>query len=152
MYSNNTIMFQCCHFYYKRITMKCVDLFCVNIYICVCVHIYSIYFYIKYKCQLFCSVLVCIMLWYIMFNMFFLYSFYIWTIFQVTFNKCVCYIIKCKCFTHDLSPGDPTVFGNLPTDDTVLQAMKKAIDSNKYNGYAPSVGKICLHCIVNVFI
>lgn len=41
-----------------------------------------------------------------------------------------------------LSPGDPTVFGNLPTDDTVLQAMKEAIDSNKYNGYAPSVGKI----------
>ncbi|XP_056621685.1 tyrosine aminotransferase [Triplophysa dalaica] len=39
-----------------------------------------------------------------------------------------------------LSIGDPTVFGNLPTDDTVLQAMKKAIDSNKYNGYAPSVG------------
>lgn len=40
------------------------------------------------------------------------------------------------------SPGDPTVFGNLPTDDTVLQAMKDAIDSHKYNGYAPSVGKI----------
>ncbi|XP_057204633.1 tyrosine aminotransferase [Triplophysa rosa] len=39
-----------------------------------------------------------------------------------------------------LSIGDPTVFGNLPTDDTVLQAMKEAIDSYKYNGYAPSVG------------
>ncbi|KAK7151909.1 hypothetical protein R3I94_008293 [Phoxinus phoxinus] len=39
-----------------------------------------------------------------------------------------------------LSIGDPTVFGNLPTDDTVLQAMKKAIDSHKFNGYAPSVG------------
>jgi len=34
------------------------------------------------------------------------------------------------------------VFGNLPTDDTVLQAMKEAIDSHKFNGYAPSVGKI----------
>ncbi|XP_026143056.1 tyrosine aminotransferase-like [Carassius auratus] len=39
-----------------------------------------------------------------------------------------------------LSIGDPTVFGNLPTDDTVLQAVKEAIDSHKYNGYAPSVG------------
>ncbi|XP_023682846.1 tyrosine aminotransferase [Paramormyrops kingsleyae] len=39
-----------------------------------------------------------------------------------------------------LSIGDPTVFGNLPTDDKVLQAMKDAIDSHKYNGYAPSVG------------
>ncbi|XP_051580050.1 tyrosine aminotransferase-like [Myxocyprinus asiaticus] len=39
-----------------------------------------------------------------------------------------------------LSIGDPTVFGNLPTDDSVLQAMKEAINSHKYNGYAPSVG------------
>ncbi|MED6288011.1 hypothetical protein CHARACLAT_022207 [Characodon lateralis] len=39
-----------------------------------------------------------------------------------------------------LSIGDPTVFGNLPTDDAVLQALKDAIDSQKYNGYAPSVG------------
>ncbi|XP_029909761.1 tyrosine aminotransferase [Myripristis murdjan] len=39
-----------------------------------------------------------------------------------------------------LSIGDPTVFGNLPTDDTVLQAMKDAIDSHKYNGYSPSIG------------
>ncbi|XP_017274502.1 tyrosine aminotransferase [Kryptolebias marmoratus] len=39
-----------------------------------------------------------------------------------------------------LSIGDPTVFGNLPTDDAVLQAIKDAIDSQKYNGYAPSVG------------
>ncbi|KAJ7997760.1 hypothetical protein DPEC_G00215470 [Dallia pectoralis] len=39
-----------------------------------------------------------------------------------------------------LSIGDPTVFGNLPTDDKVLQAMKDAIDTHEYNGYAPSVG------------
>ncbi|XP_061628562.1 tyrosine aminotransferase [Phyllopteryx taeniolatus] len=39
-----------------------------------------------------------------------------------------------------LSIGDPTVFGNLPTDDLMLQAMKDAIDSQQYNGYAPSVG------------
>uniref|UniRef100_A0A8C5FZ78 Tyrosine aminotransferase n=1 Tax=Gouania willdenowi TaxID=441366 RepID=A0A8C5FZ78_GOUWI len=39
-----------------------------------------------------------------------------------------------------LSIGDPTVFGNLPTDKSVLQAMKDAIDSQKFNGYAPSVG------------
>uniref|UniRef100_A0A3Q3WNJ9 Tyrosine aminotransferase n=1 Tax=Mola mola TaxID=94237 RepID=A0A3Q3WNJ9_MOLML len=39
-----------------------------------------------------------------------------------------------------LSIGDPTVFGNLPTDDAVLEAMKDAITSQKFNGYAPSVG------------
>ncbi|KAB5574764.1 hypothetical protein PHYPO_G00212800 [Pangasianodon hypophthalmus] len=39
-----------------------------------------------------------------------------------------------------LSIGDPTVFGNLPTDESVLQAVKKAVDSHKYSGYAPSVG------------
>ncbi|XP_036400313.1 tyrosine aminotransferase [Megalops cyprinoides] len=39
-----------------------------------------------------------------------------------------------------LSIGDPTVFGNLPTDERILQAMKDAIDSHRYNGYAPSVG------------
>ncbi|ETE68168.1 Tyrosine aminotransferase [Ophiophagus hannah] len=39
-----------------------------------------------------------------------------------------------------LSIGDPTVFGNLPTDDEVTRAMKEALDSGKYNGYAPSVG------------
>lgn len=39
------------------------------------------------------------------------------------------------------SSGDPTVFGNLPTDDAVVQAMKDALDSQKYNGYAPSVGE-----------
>lgn len=37
--------------------------------------------------------------------------------------------------------GDPTVFGNLPTDAAVLQAMKDAIDSQQYNGYAPSIGE-----------
>ncbi|XP_036604820.1 tyrosine aminotransferase [Trichosurus vulpecula] len=39
-----------------------------------------------------------------------------------------------------LSIGDPTVFGNLPTDSEVTQAMKDALDSGKYNGYAPSIG------------
>ncbi|XP_029009970.1 tyrosine aminotransferase [Betta splendens] len=39
-----------------------------------------------------------------------------------------------------LSIGDPTVFGNLPTDEAVLQAMRDAVDSHKFNGYAPSVG------------
>ncbi|XP_053305188.1 tyrosine aminotransferase [Spea bombifrons] len=39
-----------------------------------------------------------------------------------------------------LSIGDPTVFGNLPTDEHVTRAMKEAIDSHKYNGYAPSIG------------
>ncbi|MBN3315183.1 ATTY aminotransferase, partial [Atractosteus spatula] len=39
-----------------------------------------------------------------------------------------------------LSIGDPTVFGNLPTDDEVLVAMTEAITSQKFNGYAPSIG------------
>ncbi|XP_060693868.1 tyrosine aminotransferase [Hemiscyllium ocellatum] len=39
-----------------------------------------------------------------------------------------------------LSIGDPTVFGNLPTDDKVLQAMKDAVDSGRFNGYASSIG------------
>uniref|UniRef100_A0A8D0GDS9 Tyrosine aminotransferase n=1 Tax=Sphenodon punctatus TaxID=8508 RepID=A0A8D0GDS9_SPHPU len=39
-----------------------------------------------------------------------------------------------------LSIGDPTVFGNLPTADEVTQAMKDALESGNYNGYAPSVG------------
>ncbi|XP_072926651.1 tyrosine aminotransferase [Hemitrygon akajei] len=39
-----------------------------------------------------------------------------------------------------LSIGDPTVFGNLPTNEKILQAMKEAVDSGKFNGYAPSVG------------
>ncbi|XP_043937416.1 tyrosine aminotransferase [Protopterus annectens] len=39
-----------------------------------------------------------------------------------------------------LSIGDPTVFGNLPTHDAVLKAMKDAVDSGKFNGYAPSIG------------
>ncbi|XP_049642366.1 tyrosine aminotransferase [Suncus etruscus] len=42
--------------------------------------------------------------------------------------------------TISLSIGDPTVFGNLPTDPEVTQAMKDALDSSKYNGYAPSIG------------
>ncbi|XP_049660756.1 tyrosine aminotransferase isoform X2 [Accipiter gentilis] len=39
-----------------------------------------------------------------------------------------------------LSLGDPTVFGNLPTNDEVTQAVKEVLDSGRYNGYAPSVG------------
>lgn len=34
------------------------------------------------------------------------------------------------------------MFGNLPTDPEVTQAMKDALDSGKYNGYAPSIGKL----------
>nr|AHM92294.1 tyrosine aminotransferase [Rousettus leschenaultii] len=39
-----------------------------------------------------------------------------------------------------LSLGDPTLFGNLPTDPEIIQALKDALDSGKYNGYAPSIG------------
>ncbi|KAG9475031.1 tyrosine aminotransferase [Eleutherodactylus coqui] len=47
-----------------------------------------------------------------------------------------------------LSIGDPTIFGNLPTDDEVVRAMKDAIDSQKYNGYAPSIGYQCSREVV----
>nr|AHM92281.1 tyrosine aminotransferase [Eonycteris spelaea] len=42
--------------------------------------------------------------------------------------------------TIALSIGDPTLFGNLPTDPEIIQALKDALDSGKYNGYAPSIG------------
>ncbi|XP_016019997.1 tyrosine aminotransferase [Rousettus aegyptiacus] len=42
--------------------------------------------------------------------------------------------------TISLSLGDPTLFGNLPTDPEITQALKDALDSGKYNGYAPSIG------------
>ncbi|XP_077424699.1 tyrosine aminotransferase [Vanacampus margaritifer] len=50
-----------------------------------------------------------------------------------------------------LSLGDPTVFGNLPPDDAVIQAMKDAIDSHQYNGYAPSVGYLKSRQVVASF-
>lgn len=39
-----------------------------------------------------------------------------------------------------LSIGDPTVFGNLPLDKTVEDAVIKSIKCGKYNGYNPSIG------------
>ena len=45
----------------------------------------------------------------------------------------------CSCYTRCL--GDPTVFGNLPTDACVLKALKDAVESARYNGYAPSIGE-----------
>ncbi|XP_057277935.1 tyrosine aminotransferase isoform X2 [Pezoporus wallicus] len=39
-----------------------------------------------------------------------------------------------------LSLGDPTVFGNLPTNNEVTRAVKEVLDSGRCNGYAPSVG------------
>ncbi|KAM6430039.1 tyrosine aminotransferase isoform 2-T2 [Liasis olivaceus] len=50
-----------------------------------------------------------------------------------------------------LSIGDPTVFGNLPTDDEVTRAMKEALDSGKYNGYAPSVGYLSCREVVAAY-
>ena len=36
--------------------------------------------------------------------------------------------------------GDPTVFGNLPPHPAITEALKKAADSGKYNGYGHSKG------------
>lgn len=36
--------------------------------------------------------------------------------------------------------GDPTIFGNLVAADETINAIKRAIESGKYNGYAASTG------------
>lgn len=39
-----------------------------------------------------------------------------------------------------LSIGDPTIFGNLPLDESIEDAVVEAVRSKKRNGYAPSIG------------
>ncbi|XP_011495141.1 PREDICTED: tyrosine aminotransferase [Ceratosolen solmsi marchali] len=39
-----------------------------------------------------------------------------------------------------LSIGDPTTFGNLKPAKVMIEAMKESIESQLYNGYAPSTG------------
>lgn len=39
-----------------------------------------------------------------------------------------------------VSLGDPTVFGNLKSADSVKEALVKAVKLGKADGYAPSVG------------
>lgn len=39
-----------------------------------------------------------------------------------------------------LSIGDPTVFGNLPPPESVIQAVVEKTASGKFNGYGPSTG------------
>lgn len=44
---------------------------------------------------------------------------------------------------HDMPSfitGDPTVFGNLPTAESAMEAVIKATQEQKCNGYAPSIG------------
>ena len=38
--------------------------------------------------------------------------------------------------------GDPTCFGNLPIHKLMKEAVKDAVDSEKFNGYGPAYGKI----------
>ena len=42
----------------------------------------------------------------------------------------------------DLDPGDPTVFGNLEPAKVVVDAVVEAVQASKFNGYAPSTGKM----------
>ena len=37
--------------------------------------------------------------------------------------------------------GDPTVFGNLPPAKAVNEAVRESIQSEKCNGYSPSIGE-----------
>ena len=39
-----------------------------------------------------------------------------------------------------LSIGDPTIFGNLNPSSNSITAITEALQSGKYNGYAPSAG------------
>jgi len=41
-----------------------------------------------------------------------------------------------------LSIGDPTVFKNLNVHPVVVEAVKKALESGEFNGYAPSTGYV----------
>ena len=36
--------------------------------------------------------------------------------------------------------GDPSVFGNLPPHPAVIEGVKRALESGKYNGYGHSSG------------
>ncbi|XP_042294363.1 tyrosine aminotransferase [Sceloporus undulatus] len=71
-----------------------------------------------------------------------------------TFNPIRAIVDSMKVEPHpqkpliSLSIGDPTVFGNLPTDEQVTQAMKDALDSGKCNGYAPSTGYLSCREVV----
>ncbi|XP_003227448.2 tyrosine aminotransferase [Anolis carolinensis] len=71
-----------------------------------------------------------------------------------TFNPIRAIVDSMKVEPHpqkpliSLSIGDPTVFGNLPTDEQVTQAMKTALDSRKYDGYAPSTGYLSSRDVV----
>ena len=52
--------------------------------------------------------------------------------------------------------GDPTVFGNLPPDPAIAQAVKDAIDTGDYNGYGHSSGITTMYvnylsCFLKVF-
>ena len=37
--------------------------------------------------------------------------------------------------------GDPTFFGNLPVHKLMKEAVKDAVDSEKFNGYGPAQGR-----------
>ena len=44
-------------------------------------------------------------------------------------------------YFYAILSGDPAVFGNLPPDPIGGEAIKRAIDEGKYNGYGHSRGK-----------
>ena len=51
-------------------------------------------------------------------------------------------------YFYAILSGDPAVFGNLPPDPIGGEAIKRAIDEGKYNGYGHSRGKYYKqHCL-----
>lgn len=55
------------------------------------------------------------------------------------FRQCVVILRNVICL-----PGDPTVFGNLCPAEEIIEAVVESVRSMKFNGYAPSTGKLML--------
>jgi len=41
--------------------------------------------------------------------------------------------------------GDPTFAGNLPVHQIMKEAVKEAVDSDKFNGYGPAHGTLTVY-------
>ena len=64
---------------------------------------------------------------------------YLYTFVLATFNALVNFLTQQNF--HFSSLGDPTIFGNMKTHEEINRAIVKSLETYKYNGYAPSVGK-----------
>lgn len=51
-----------------------------------------------------------------------------------------------------ISPGDPTVYGNLPPSSQSVEAVITAVKSSEHNGYAPCVGTNSARRAVSIYL